>query len=218
VRPNALNTTSLSRISGTDGGTIDADSTRPLFNDNYYNQKLIRSSHKAPDKVNSLLGHDQQQAPLHNLDFASLLYSEQMKNKQLVEENKKLRQIMPESYTEMRVRERQVQERMSRYEQAIVDYENEKKSLYETMKLKDEDIAFIKNKYEEANTLWHQENLEKQKLETVIDQQYREAMELDTFRRRSDDDKNIYRSKNVLLKTQVEDLIKENKKLLDDKF
>jgi hypothetical protein len=50
---------------------------------------------------------------------------------------------------------------MSRYEQSIIDYENEKKALYETLKKKDEDIQFIKGKYEEANALWHQENIEK---------------------------------------------------------
>ena len=50
---------------------------------------------------------------------------------------------------------------MSRYEQSIIDYENEKKALIETVKLKDEDIIFIKTKYEETNALWHQENLEK---------------------------------------------------------
>jgi len=61
----------------------------------------------------------------------------------------------------MRLRERQLQERMIRYEQNIIDYENEKKIMCETIKQKDEDILFIKGKYEETNTLWHQENKEK---------------------------------------------------------
>lgn len=104
----------------------------------------------------------------------------------------------------MRLRDRQLQERLSRYEQAIVDYENEKKALYETIQNKDKDIIFIKAKYEEANALWHQENLEKQKLEAVIEQQYRESMELDTFRRRAEDDKNHYRTKNIQFKTEIE--------------
>jgi predicted RNase H-like nuclease (RuvC/YqgF family) len=69
----------------------------------------------------------------------------------------------------MRLREKQLQERLSRYEQSIVDYENEKKALYQTIKQKDEDIMFIKSKYEETNALWHQENLEKQKLEAIIE-------------------------------------------------
>jgi hypothetical protein len=106
---------------------------------------------------------------------------------------------------------------MSRYEHAIVDYENEKKAFTEMIRQKDQDIAFIKTKYEETNTLWHQENLEKQKLEAVVDQQYREAMELDTMRRKSDDDKNFYRTKNVQLKAEVGELIKENKRLATDK-
>jgi hypothetical protein len=76
-------------------------------------------------------------------------------------ENERLKHFLPDSYTEMRLREKQLQERMSRYEQSIIDYENEKKALTETIKLKDEDIVFIKTKYEETNALWHQENLEK---------------------------------------------------------
>ena len=42
-------------------------------------------------------------------------------------------------------------------------------------------------------------------------------MELDTFRRRADDDKNQFRTKNVQLKNQIEELVKENKKLTDEK-
>jgi len=48
---------------------------------------------------------------------------------------------------------------MSRYEQSIIDYENEKKIMCETIKQKDDDILFIKGKYEETKGLWHQENL-----------------------------------------------------------
>jgi len=42
--------------------------------------------------------------------------------------------------------------------------------LFDTIKKKDEDVKFIKKKYEETNALWHQENIEKQKLEAVIEQ------------------------------------------------
>ena len=56
-----------------------------------------------------------------------------MKIKDLEEENQRMKQFLPDSYTEMRTREKQLQERMSRYEQAIVDYENEKKALYDTL-------------------------------------------------------------------------------------
>ena len=135
----------------------------------------------------------------------------------LQEENDRLRHFLPDSYTEMRMRDKQLQARMSRYESAIVDYENEKKALIETINNKDADITFIKSKYEEANALWHQENIEKQKLETIIEQQYRESMELDTLRRRAEDDKNHYRTKNIQYKNEIEELIKENKKLNDEK-
>lgn len=67
----------------------------------------------------------------------------------------------------------------------------------EALKQKDLDIQFIKVKYEETNGLWHNENLDKQKLEAIIEQQYRESMELDSLRRRSDDDKSHYRNKNM---------------------
>ena len=134
------------------------------------------------------------------MDFEALWKCEQIKNRQLFDENQRLVKNLPSSFIEVRTRERQLQERLSRYEQAIVDYENEKGAMASTIKKKDEDIAFIKSKYEETNALWHQENLEKQKMEAVIDQQYRESMELDTFRRKAEDDKNTYRAKNQALK------------------
>ena len=65
----------------------------------------------------------------------------------------------------MRLREQQLQDRMSRYEQAIIDYENQVKSLNDVIRAKDNNIVFIKGKYEEANALWHKENLEKQKMQ-----------------------------------------------------
>jgi len=61
----------------------------------------------------------------------------------------------------MRKREKEMQDRMSKYELSIIEYENEKKTMYEGMKKKDDDILFIKKKYEEVNKLWHDENLEK---------------------------------------------------------
>jgi len=90
-----------------------------------------------------------------------LLHNEQQKTRDLQEENNRLRKLMPDTYQEMRAREMLLQEQMSRYEYAIVDYENEKKAMVEMLMRKDQDIAFIKTKYEETNTLWHQENLEK---------------------------------------------------------
>lgn len=73
-------------------------------------------------------------------NYALLLKQQELKFNQLQVENERLKHFLPDSYTEMRLRERQLQERMSRYEQSIIDYENEKKALYETLKKKDEDI------------------------------------------------------------------------------
>lgn len=42
-------------------------------------------------------------------------------------------------------------------------------------------------------------------------------MELDALRRRADDDKNHFRIKNQQLKAEIEEIIKENKKLQDEK-
>lgn len=99
---------------------------------------------------------------------------------------------------------------MSRYEQAIIDYENENKALRDQMGDKNKDVMFIKSKYEESNNLWHKENLEKQKIQLQLDQQFREAMELDTHRRRAEEDRDGIRTKNVSLRKQIEDLVKEN--------
>lgn len=133
-------------------------------------------------------------------------------------ENERLKHFLPDSYTEMRLRERQLQERMIRYEQNIIDYENEKKIMCETIKQKDEDILFIKGKYEETNTLWHQENKEKQKLEAIIEQQYKESMEMDAMRRKAEEERNFERNKNKHLRVEVEELIKENQRLNSDKI
>ena len=42
-------------------------------------------------------------------------------------------------------------------------------------------------------------------------------MELDTFRRRAVEDKELLRTKNVMLKQEIEDLLKENQKLGKDR-
>lgn len=76
---------------------------------------------------------------------------------------------------------------------------------------------FIKSKYEETNALWHQENLEKQKLEAIIEQQYRESMELDVMRRKAEEDKQHFRNKNITYKNEIEELVKTNQKLVADK-
>ena len=171
----------------------------------------IRPNNSSP----LLIGDYNNQAPQ---DFTKLLLHQEAKFNQLQLENERLKHFLPDSYTEMRLRERQLQERMIRYEQNIIDYENEKKIMCETIKQKDEDILFIKGKYEETNTLWHQENKEKQKLEAIIEQQYKESMEMDTMRRKAEEERNLERSKNKHLRVEVEELIKENQRLNQDKI
>jgi predicted pyridoxine 5'-phosphate oxidase superfamily flavin-nucleotide-binding protein len=81
-----------------------------------------------------------------------------------------LKHFLPDSYTEMRLKERQLAERMTRYEQTIVEFEKEKMDMMQAVRKKDEDVFFIKSKYEEDNKLWHAENIEKQKLESIVEQ------------------------------------------------
>ena len=42
-------------------------------------------------------------------------------------------------------------------------------------------------------------------------------MELDSLRRKAEEDRNFYRAKNQNFKNEIEDLVKENKKLLSEK-
>jgi hypothetical protein len=59
--------------------------------------------------------------------------------------------------------------------------------------------------------------LEKQKLEAVIEQQYRESMELDTLRRKAEEDKTFFRNKNVAYKNEIGELVKDHKKGIAEK-
>lgn len=63
-----------------------------------------------------------------------MLKMQESKFNELKYENERLKHFLPDSYTEMRLREKQLQERLSRYEQTIIDYENEKKFFVETIK------------------------------------------------------------------------------------
>ena len=54
-------------------------------------------------------------------------------------------------------------------------------------------------------------------MEAVIEQQYRESMELDALRRKAEEDKNFFRGKNVQFKSEIGELVKENKKFVAEK-
>lgn len=115
------------------------------------------------------------------------------------------------------MKDKELQDRLTKYEQTILDYENEKKALCETMKQKDNDILFIKGQYEEANAMWHRENQEKQKLEAVIEQQHREAMELEALRRKVEEERNFHRCKTRNAQQEVEEYVRENRRLMQEK-
>jgi len=55
-------------------------------------------------------------------------------------------------------------------------------------------------------------------LEAIIEQQYKESMEMDTMRRKAEEERNLERSKNKHLRVEVEELIKENQRLNQDKI
>ena len=59
------------------------------------------------------------------------------------------------------MKEKELQDRLAKYEQTILDYENEKKNMCEMIKERENDILYIKGQYEEANALWYKENQEK---------------------------------------------------------
>ena len=55
-------------------------------------------------------------------------------------------------------------------------------------------------------------------MEAIIEQQYKESMEMDTMRRKAEEERNLERSKNKHLRVEVEELIKENQRLNQDKI
>lgn len=128
-------------------------------------------------------------------------------------ENERLKHFLPESYTEMRQKVKSMQDTIASYEQKIYRQENEKRELHAKLQAKDDDIRFMKSKLDESNSLWRKEVDEKKKLEAIVEQQYREAMDLDTAKRKAEEDRMIYQQKNRLLRAEVEELVKENKKL-----
>lgn len=85
------------------------------------------------------------------------------------------------------------------------------------MQAKDDDIVFLQNKLQQAKDTWQREADEKKKLEAIVEQQYREAMDLDVGKRKAEEERTIYGQKNRLLRAEVEELVKENKRLSQDK-
>ena len=84
-------------------------------------------------KVDTMLELTHQQSA-SKVDYHHLYLQEFAKNKSLTEEFSRLKLTMPEDASEQRLRERQVMDRMSRYEQAILDYENEQRALNADLK------------------------------------------------------------------------------------
>ena len=58
---------------------------------------------------------------------------------------------------------------------------------------------------------------ERKKLDGIIEQQYREAMNLDQSKRKAEEDRQIYLVKNRTLRHEIEELVRENRKLTQEK-
>lgn len=58
---------------------------------------------------------------------------------------------------------------------------------------------------------------ERKKLDGIIEQQYREAMNLDQAKRKAEEDRQIYLLKNRTLRHEIEELVRDNRKLTSEK-
>jgi len=55
------------------------------------------------------------------MDITDVLRKQEAKFNELQIENQRLKHFLPDSYTEMKFREKQLQERMARYEATIIE-------------------------------------------------------------------------------------------------
>lgn len=103
------------------------------------------------------------------IDYEEMLRAQEMRFTNMQLENERLKHFLPESYTEMRLKMKQYDERIAAYERKIFTQENEKKELHAKIRAKDEDLQFMKKKYDDLNNLWQKEIDEKKKLEGIVE-------------------------------------------------
>lgn len=89
----------------------------------------------------------------------------------------------------MRLKNRELQDRLASYEAKNQRLEGEKKGLQETLTKKNDDIVFLNKKIQQMKEVNAREVAERKKLDTVIEQQYREAMNLDQAKRKAEEDR-----------------------------
>jgi len=89
----------------------------------------------------------------------------------------------------MRLKNRELQDRLASYEAKNHRLEGEKKGLQESLSKKNDDIVFLNKKIQQMKEVNAREVAERKKLDTVIEQQYREAMNLDQAKRKAEEDR-----------------------------
>lgn len=112
-------------------------------------------------------------------DYEDMLRAQENRFGALQKENDRLKGLLPDSYTEMRQKNREMAERLTSYEAKILELQNEKKEMNDRLLKKDDDIAFLNKKIQTLKDINKREVEERKKLDGIIEQQYREAMSLD---------------------------------------
>lgn len=112
-------------------------------------------------------------------DYEDMLRAQEGRFNALQKENDRLKGLLPDSYTEMRQKNREMAERLAKYEEKVMALEDENKDLNEKLLKKDDDIAFLNKKIQQVKDVNAREVEERKKLDGIIEQQYREAMNLD---------------------------------------
>ena len=87
------------------------------------------------------------------------------------------------------MKNRELQDRLASHEAKNHRLEGEKKGLQESLTKKNDDIVFLNKKIQQMKEVNAREVEERKKLDTVIEQQYREAMNLDQAKRKAEEDR-----------------------------
>ena len=79
-------------------------------------------------------------------DYEDMLRAQESRFNLLQKENDRLKGLLPDSYTEMRQKNKEMAERLAGYEEKVIALENDKKEMAERLLQKDDDIAFLNKK------------------------------------------------------------------------
>ena len=80
-------------------------------------------------------------------------------------------------------------ERVTNYETRILELENDKAELKALVVKKGEDISFLNRKIQQLKDVNAREVDERKKLDNIVEQQYREHINLEQSKRKADEDR-----------------------------